>query len=163
MSRNELAEEAWEALARAQMALVRRFQDDFRGWEVSMREYDVLYTLSRCPRGTRLRDLSAHVLLTQPSISRLVERMEDDGLVSRCGAPGDRRGVVVSLTDHGRAVLRRVGREHAAAIDRYVGSALDPGELRVLRDLSVKLRDAQAAAPVSDDRDPSGRPEVVGN
>ncbi|GAA1997081.1 MarR family transcriptional regulator [Nocardiopsis rhodophaea] len=142
---DRLAEEAWEALARAHLALMRRLQEDFRGWEISMREYDVLFTLARCPSGgTRLRDLSEHVLLTQPSISRLVERMEGSGLVARGGDPEDRRGTVVRLTDRGRAVVRRVGREHAAAIARYLGSALTPEELRTLTELSGKLRAAQA-------------------
>ncbi|MDA8368635.1 MAG: MarR family transcriptional regulator [Nocardiopsaceae bacterium] len=142
--RDRLAEEAWEALARAQTALMRRFQEDFRNEEISMREYDVLFTLARCPAGSRLRDLSEHVLLSQPGISRLVERMAQTGLVSREDAAGDRRGTVVRLTSRGRDVLRRVGRAHAAAIQRYVGSALDPDELRTLRDLAVRLRAAQA-------------------
>ncbi|MBV2366315.1 MarR family winged helix-turn-helix transcriptional regulator [Streptomonospora nanhaiensis] len=146
MARDRLAEEAWEALARAQIALMRRFQDDFRGWEVTMREYDVLFTLSRCPKGTRLRDLSEHVLLTQPSISRLVERMAESGLVSREGDPTDRRGTIVGLTERGREVLRRVGRAHAAAIRDYVGTALTPDELRALRDIALKLRRAQSRA-----------------
>ncbi|MBB6171838.1 DNA-binding MarR family transcriptional regulator [Nocardiopsis mwathae] len=145
IGRDRLAEEAWEELARAHVALMRRFQEDFRGAEVSMREYDVLFTLSRCASGgTRLRDLGEHVLLTQPSISRLVERMEGGGLVERAADPADRRGTVVRLTGRGREVLRRVGREHAAAIARYVGGALTADELRALKGLSGKLRAAQA-------------------
>ncbi|MUL40704.1 winged helix-turn-helix transcriptional regulator [Streptomonospora sp. PA3] len=145
MAGNRLAEEAWEELARAQIALMRRFQDDFRDWGITMREYDVLFTLSRCPKGSRMRDLSEHVLLTQPSISRLVERMAESGLVTREGDPCDRRGTVVGLTDHGREVLQRVGRAHAAAIERYVGTALSGEELCTLRDIARKLRRAQSA------------------
>ncbi|GAA3743858.1 Mn-dependent DtxR family transcriptional regulator [Spinactinospora alkalitolerans] len=116
MPGNRLAEEAWESLARAQVALMRRFQEDFREAEVSMRVYDVLFTLKRCPRGrARLRDLNDSILLTQPSLSRLVERMEEQGLVER-----------------------------VAAIDRYVGGALTADELHTLRMLSDKLRAAQA-------------------
>ncbi|GAA1765333.1 MULTISPECIES: MarR family winged helix-turn-helix transcriptional regulator [Streptomonospora] len=144
MARNKLAEEAWEELARAQIALMRRFQDDFRGTGITMREYDVLFTLSRCPEGSRMRDLSEHVLLTQPSISRLVERMAEDGLVTRGCDPADRRGTVVGLTERGRAVLNRTGRRHAAAIEQYVGGALSSEELRTLRDIAGKLRRAQA-------------------
>ncbi|QBI54237.1 MarR family winged helix-turn-helix transcriptional regulator [Streptomonospora litoralis] len=144
MARNELAEEAWEELARAQIALMRRFQDDFRSWEVTMHEYDVLFTLSRCPAGSRMRDLGEHVLLTQPSISRLVERMAESGLVTRECDPGDRRGTVVGLTRYGREVLQRVGRAHAGAIERYVGRALTTEELHLLRDIAGKLRRAQA-------------------
>ncbi|KIH98382.1 hypothetical protein LP52_13155 [Streptomonospora alba] len=145
MARDKLAEQAWEELARAQVALMRRFQDDFRRTEVSMREYDVLFTLSRCPEGTRMRDLSEHVLLTQPGISRLVERMAADGLVSRDGDPGDRRGTVVGLTERGREVLQRAGRSHATAIEDYVGAVLSRDELISLRDIARKLRRAQAS------------------
>lgn len=145
MARDKLAEQAWEELARAQVALMRRFQDDFRRTEVSMREYDVLFTLSRCPEGTRMRDLSEHVLLTQPGISRLVERMAADGLVSRNGDPSDRRGTVVGLTERGREVLQRAGRSHAAAIEDYVGAVLSRDELISLRDIARKLRRAQVS------------------
>ncbi|GAB3440459.1 hypothetical protein GCM10027570_05970 [Streptomonospora sediminis] len=147
MARNKLAEEAWEELARAQILLLRRFQDDFRGSEITMREYDVLFTVARCPTRSRLRDLSEHVLLTQPSISRLVERMAGNGLVTREGDPADRRGTVVELTDYGREVLQRAGRSHAAAIDRFVGDSLSTEELRSLRDIARKLRCAQGGAP----------------
>lgn len=147
MPRSRLAEEAWEELARAQIALMRRFQDDFRESEITMREYDVLFTLSRCTGGSRLRDLGEHMLLTQPSISRLVERMTESGLVARECDPDDRRGTVVVLTGHGREVLRRVGRSHAAAIEEYVGRALSAEELHSLRDIARKLRRAQAPAP----------------
>ncbi|TDQ50737.1 MarR family winged helix-turn-helix transcriptional regulator [Actinorugispora endophytica] len=147
MVRNRLAEQAWESLARTQVALMRRFQEDFRAAGVPMRVYDVLCTLSRHPGGRiRLRDLNEHILLTQPSVSRLVERMEADGLVSRGGAPEDRRGTVVTITGEGRELLRVLGRDHAAAIADHVGTALTPDELRTLRALADKLRAAQRAA-----------------
>ncbi|WP_067966449.1 MarR family winged helix-turn-helix transcriptional regulator [Nocardiopsis trehalosi] len=149
MPRDTLAEEAWEGLARAQMTLMRLFREDFRHTEVSMREYDVLFTLSRCPRGTRMGELADHVLLTQPGISRLVDRMADDGLIERAGVPGDRRSTVVRLTDRGREVFWRVGREHAAAIQRRVGAVLTPDELRALRAITTKLSAAQAAVAAS--------------
>ncbi|GAA4911822.1 MarR family winged helix-turn-helix transcriptional regulator [Streptomonospora salina] len=143
MAGDKLAEQAWEELARAQIALMRRFQDDFRRSEVSMREYDVLFTLARSPEGLRMRDLGGHLLLTQPGISRLVTRMAAEGLVSRDCDSGDRRGTVVGLTERGRGVLRRAGRSHAAAIEDCVGAVLSRDELRSLRDIARKLRDAQ--------------------
>jgi len=139
------AAQAWESLFRAQVALMRRFQADDVWGDVSIREYDVLFTLSTCPGGSaRLRDLAENSLLTQPSLSRLVERLEADGLVTRDPVPGDGRGVAVTLTARGRSVQREVGRRHAESIRRYVGGALDADELAALRALTDKLRAGQA-------------------
>ncbi|MBD8060388.1 winged helix-turn-helix transcriptional regulator [Cellulomonas sp. JH27-2] len=137
--------QAWESLFRAQVTLMRRFQADDVWGEVSLREYDVLFTLTTCPGGSaRLRELAENSLLTQPSLSRLVERLEADGLVTRDPVPGDGRGVAVTLTARGRSVQREVGRRHAESIRRYVGGALDADELAALRTLTDKLRAGQA-------------------
>jgi len=90
------AAEAWEALFRAQVTLMRRLQADDIWGDLSMREYDVLFTLSRCPDGLRMRDLNAYVLLSQPSLSRLVDRLEAAGLVRRVVVPDDARGTTVT-------------------------------------------------------------------
>jgi DNA-binding MarR family transcriptional regulator len=139
-----LATEAWEALLRAQVALLRRFADDDVWDGLSMREYDVLLHLSRCTgRRARLRELHREVLLSQPSLSRMVDRLAVAGLVARAADPGDRRGTVVVLTDEGARTQRRVGLRHATSIRRHLGPVLDNDELRTLRDLCTRL---QAAA-----------------
>src|SRR5699024_11951859 len=74
---------AWESLLRAQVHLMRQFEAAKDFAPLSAREYDVLFTLSG-EGPMRLRDLNEHVLLTQPSLSRMVERMDKAGLVSRC-------------------------------------------------------------------------------
>lgn len=142
------AAEAWESLFRAQVALMRRFQRDDVWGDLTIREYDVLFTLSRCPDGAaRLKDLGENSLLTQPSLSRLVERLEGDGLVTRGPVRGDARGVTVRLTDEGARVQREIGRRHVRSIRHLVGGALDGGELTTLRTLTDKLRAAQARIP----------------
>ena len=55
--------------------------------EVSMREYDVLYTLSKCREPLRISELNRHVLLSQPALSRLVDRLAERGLSSACPIP----------------------------------------------------------------------------
>ena len=142
------AAEAWESLFRAQVALMRRFQRDDVWGDLSINEYDVLFTLSRCPDGTaRIKELGEGMLLTQPSLSRLVERLERDGLVRRGPVAGDARGVAVSLTPEGRRVQREIGRRHVRSIRHLVGGALDADELATLRALTDKLRAAQAGIP----------------
>ena len=142
------AAEAWESLFRAQVALMRRFDADEIWGELSMREYDVLFTLSRCPGGAlRLVELNEHILLSQPSLSRMIDRLAGRGLVVREAAVGDGRGVVVRLTADGLAAQKRIGRLHTATIARYVGGALDARELATLQMLTDKLRYAQTGIP----------------
>ena len=134
---------AWEALFRAQATLVRRFAADDVWGPISLREYDVLYVLSRCPeRRTRLGVLTQEVLLPQPSLSRLVERLEAKGLVAREPDPADRRGVLVGLTAAGLALQRDVGRRHAASIAAQLGAALDVDQLEALRALCTAVLEA---------------------
>ena len=142
------AAEAWEALFRAQVALMRRFSAEDVWGEASIREYDVLFTLSRRPgRAARLRDLAGEGLLSQPSLSRLVERLELRGWLQRTPAPEDGRGIVVSLTDEGARVQREIGRRHVTQIQRLVGGALDADELAELRRLTDLLRTRQSEIP----------------
>lgn len=133
--------EAWEALFRAQVAVVRRLEADDVWDEVSMKEYDVLFTLSRCDAdGLRLKDLNREVLLSQPSLSRLVDRLVARGLVERHAVVDDLRGTRVVLTDEGRATQKRVGRRHVASIDRAITGSLDASELAELERLCGVLR-----------------------
>ena len=142
------AVEAWESLFRAQVAVLRRLGADDIWQDVSFREYDVLFTLrSRPGHAARLRDLAALSLLSQPSLSRMVDRLVTRGLVARQAVPGDARGTFVVLTEEGVRVQGEVGRRHAEAIAAYVGGALDDAELDALRDLTSRLREAQDAIP----------------
>jgi len=132
---------AWEALFRAQVSVLRQLHAEFPTGEISLNEYDVLFNLSRQPdRRTRLRDLNRHLLLTQPSVSRLVDRLVAKELVRKEPDPGDARGTVVFLTDAGYALFRSVAYAHADAIHRRVGGALSIKELEKLTELSNKLR-----------------------
>jgi DNA-binding MarR family transcriptional regulator len=141
--------QAWESLFRTQVELLRRFRRDDVWHELSLDEYDVLYTLTLSPHRTaRIRDLQERSLLTQPSLSRMVERLEASGLVRRGPVEGDRRGVAVTLTDEGLRLQRLVGGRHVRSIDRIVGEALDAGELATLRGLLDRLRARAGDIPV---------------
>ncbi len=132
---------AWEALFRAQVAVLRQLNTEFPSGEISLNEYDVLFNLSRQDaRQLRIRDLNRHLLLTQPSVSRLVDRLAHRGLVSKEPDPGDGRGTIVRLTDEGYDLFRRVAVRHADSIHRRVGSALTVEELETLTALTDKLR-----------------------
>lgn len=132
---------AWESLFRAQVAIMRSLAADFPSREISLNEYDVLFNLSRQPeRRIRLRDLNRHVLLTQPSVSRLVDRLVSKGYVDKETDPADGRGAIVCLTDAGYALFRDVAVEHIASITERIGDALTDDELKQLTALCDRLR-----------------------
>lgn len=136
-----LAAETWESLFRAQVAVMRRLQSGPAFRDLAVNEYDVLFTLSRCPSGwLRQNELNDNVLLSQSSLSRLVERLEKRGLVERMPAPDDRRGVLVKLTDEGAQLQKQIGREHVREIAQLVAPALTAAEQRELLRLTEKLR-----------------------
>ncbi len=144
-ARARLAIDTWESLFRTQVAVMRRLAADDIWHDVSLREYDVLYSLTQGPpEGMRLRDLNRLVLLSQPSLSRMIDRLERRGLVSRSVPPEDARGTLVALTDAGRAAQRRVGRKHAVTITECMLPGMTDAELGTLGDLLGKLRAAQA-------------------
>jgi DNA-binding MarR family transcriptional regulator len=131
----------WEALFRAQVSVMRYLNAEFPSGELSLNEYDVLFNLSRQPdRQLRIRDLNQHLLLTQPSVSRLVDRLASRDLVSKVNDPGDGRGVIVALTEKGYEEFRTTALGHMKSITRRVGSALTPEEMVTLAELCDKLR-----------------------
>jgi DNA-binding MarR family transcriptional regulator len=140
-----LGNDAWEALLSAHATLMKQFAAEDIWSDVSMREYDVLYTLSKCPEPQRISELNRHVLLSQPALSRLVDRLVERGLVERCADPADGRGVRLSLTDAGRVVQRRIGRRHARSVARAMTAGLTAAELAQLETICRKL----AAAPMT--------------
>lgn len=110
---------------------------------ISLNEYDVLFNLSRLEnRSCRLRDLTEQTLLTQPSISRMIDRLVARGLVEKTPDPSDGRGTIVRLTDAGAEAYRAVAIEHARSIDTHLSSALSREELAELERLTTKLRRA---------------------
>jgi DNA-binding MarR family transcriptional regulator len=136
-----LAAETWESLFRAQVAVMRRLQSGPAFRNLAVNEYDVLFTLSRCPSGwLRLNELNDNVLLSQSSLSRLVDRLEKRGLVERMPAPDDGRGVLLKLTEEGAALQKEIGREHVRDIAELVAPALTAAEQRELLRLTEKLR-----------------------
>jgi DNA-binding MarR family transcriptional regulator len=131
-SRGRLANEAWESLLGAHASLMRQFAAQDVWADLSMREYDVLYTLAKRAEPISLAELNRHVLLSQPAMSRMVERLVERGLVQRERAPEDGRSVQLSLSAAGAAIQRRVGLAHGREVARAVGDRLDRADLEAL-------------------------------
>ena len=135
------AVDAWEAIHRTEIVLGRQLYRQPEFTEVSAREYDALFNLTRAGReGLRLRDLNEYLPVTQSSLSRMIERLERRGLVSTWQDPDDGRGLRIGLTDDGHGVLARVGRDHEDHVHALLAGHLTTDELRTLTDLITKLR-----------------------
>lgn len=148
MSDKATAVAAWEALFRAQVTVMRNLNADFPTADMSFNEYDVCYNLSKQPgRRIRMRDLTGHLLLTQPSISRLVDRLAARGIVEKQPDPSDARGVIVALTAAGFDRYRSVAVRHARTIAEQVGAGLTDDELLTLTGLCTKLRTGAPTEP----------------
>jgi DNA-binding MarR family transcriptional regulator len=140
------ANDAWEALLSAHARLVKQFAAEDIWADVSMREYDVLYTLSKCREPLRLGELHRYVLLSQPALSRMVDRLVERGFVSRCADQRDRRGVRISLTAAGRDRQRQIGARHARSVARALTAELTGDELAQLSTMCWKLARPPIAA-----------------
>jgi len=145
-STSRSANDAWESLLTAHSVLLRQMRATDIWHEVSMREYDVLYTLSKCGGPLRQNELSQHVLLSQPAISRMVDRLVARGLISRSPDPVDGRGVLLALSEEGAAIQRRIGARHARDVARIVTSRLTIDEAAELERLTRKLAGPEPSA-----------------
>jgi DNA-binding MarR family transcriptional regulator len=147
---HQLANSAWEAMLAAHAELMREFAAQDVWHELSMREYDVLYTLSKCPEPVRLGELNRHVLLSQPALSRMVDRLAARGLIERKPDPADGRGLLVMLTDAGRASQREIGRVHARSVARALAARVSRDELAQLEAICRKLAGPKIDEPNED-------------
>lgn len=144
---SRLANDAWEALLAAHTTLMKRYAAEDIWHDVSMREYDVLYTLAKCLRPVRLSELNDQVLLSQPALSRMVDRLVGRDLVQRIPDEDDGRSVRLALTDAGREQQRRVGGRHGAGVAQAMRTRLTSTELGELERLCQKLT---ADTPITD-------------
>jgi DNA-binding MarR family transcriptional regulator len=137
--RTRIANEAWEALFRAQATIARELSAGDVWHELRPRDYGVLYALSNAPHGLRITELRSDVLLTQPGISRLIARLEAAGLVERVDDPDDGRACRIRLTDAGARAQRDVGRRHGRHVAQTMARGLSDEQLLHLRDLCRSL------------------------
>ena len=133
--------QAWIRLMRTQRRLLAAIEQDLKqaglpplGW------YDVLLELVRSGEG-RLRpyEIEERTLLAQHNLSRLLDRIEKDGLVRREPFAEDGRGRWVVVTEGGRAVQARMWMVYAASIDAHLGAKLSDAEAERLSGLLAKL------------------------
>jgi len=143
MSRKPSAEAAaaWTRLIRVQQHLLAAVERDLKqaGFP-PLAWYDALIELSRAKLGVlRPLELEKTMQLPQYSMSRLIDRMVEAGLVERKTCPVDGRGQFIVISAAGRVLQKRMGDCYAAAIERHVGAKVSNKEAAGLVDLLDKL------------------------
>jgi DNA-binding MarR family transcriptional regulator len=129
LSARELA--AWRGFLRVHASLVRDLDRELeQAHGLPLTHYEVLLYLDNAPdRRMRMSDLAASVLLSQSGVTRLVDRLEQSGLVVRRPCADDRRVLWAALTNAGRACLEEARPTHLAGVKARFLSHFDDGEL----------------------------------
>lgn len=133
---SEATTRLWIRLMRAQRLILTAIERDLKAADMPpLAWYDVLWELVRTEKG-RLRpfEIEERTLLAQHNLSRLLDRMEEAGLVRREVLPEDGRGRWVLVTGEGRATQVRMWTVYAAAIERHLGAKVDDVAAAALAD-----------------------------
>ena len=129
LSKTETA--AWAGLVRAQQLLLGNVEAELkRNGLPSLTWYDVLLELQRQPDGRlRLAEVGKQVLLTKYNVTRLVDRLEKQGLVKREPCEDDARGSYAAITKDGRALCKRMWPVYHHALQTNLLKHFSKGEL----------------------------------
>jgi DNA-binding MarR family transcriptional regulator len=124
----------WRAFVRAQAQVSRRLDEDLRAEHgLSLQEYGALLILAEAPeRRLRMGRLAESLSLSKSGATRLIDRLVDDGLVSRQSCPSDARGAEAALTDRGLDRLRTAAPTHLRGIKEYFLSAIGGEDLELI-------------------------------
>src|SRR3954447_24375918 len=125
---------AWRALLASHAALVGRLGEELQDEKgLPLPWYEVLLWLNQAPEGRmRMGELAESLLLTPSGVTRLVDRMETEGLVQRQQCPSDRRGWNAVITSAGRSRLRAAAPAHLRGVARHFGRHLSDQEADLL-------------------------------
>ena len=132
LTREELG--AWRGLLRVHAEMTRALDAELvRAHGLPLSSYEVLLFLADAPDGRlRMSELAEGVLLSRSGLTRLVDRMERDGLLRRERCPDDARGYNAAITGKGRKLFQRARRTHLEGVrQRFLGS-LSAEDLRAL-------------------------------
>jgi len=133
---------AWRGFLRTHAGLVKELDADLEAQhQLPLTSYDVLTTLADQPQGRmRMRDLADAVVLSRSGLTRLVDRLQREGLLEREQCASDARGAYAVLTETGRARLREAQPLHRDGVRRRFLSRFSAEELRVLANFWERLQ-----------------------
>ena len=120
--------------------------------------YDVMWGLERADnQKLRMSELADKVVLSRSNLTRLIDRLEEAGLVKRERSEEDRRGAFAVLTDDGKAMRRRMWPVYAKAIKKLFEERVSDAQAQVMGTALRAILDA-ARAPPSDEAVSSAHP-----
>ncbi len=127
-------EEAWRALITAHAAAIERIERELSEAGLPpLGGYDVLLELWRAPGGRlRMHELARAVVLSRSGLTRLVDRLEKEGLLRREPDPEDGRGSFAVLTDGGARMREKMWPLYAEGIAKHFGAHISDEEAAVL-------------------------------
>jgi DNA-binding MarR family transcriptional regulator len=99
---------------------------------ISQRWYDVLVHLEESPDGIAMNELAERILYSKSGFTRVVDRMEEEGLVRRVRPEHDRRSILVVLTDKGVETMEEARRYHRDGIERHFSQHLTDADVEAL-------------------------------
>ncbi len=153
LSEQSLGVRAFASLLRAHAATTRQLNAQLTADHgLTLSDYEVLLRLAWAPdRRMRRVDLAEQVLLTASGITRLLDGLEQSGLVERGACASDRRVVYAVLTERGLQKLREASTSHVAQIDELFAAHFGEEELEAVGNLLSRIggedpRDCEPAA-----------------
>jgi DNA-binding MarR family transcriptional regulator len=132
--------EAWASVLLSAAIVRQRIAKDLKSaGTMPLELYEVLLVLEEAP-GQRLRmcELAEAAVLSPSGVTRLVDRLEQAGLVERGACPSDRRTTYASLTPAGARAREEAWPTYREAIQRHFGVLLSDAEARAVRDALAK-------------------------
>ena len=124
---------AWRLYFESALALVDVLDAELeRDVGITLPWYDLLIHLEEEPDGLRMNELAERILYSKSGFTRVVDRMEEAGLVRRVRPETDRRSILVVLTDEGRRTMEEARRHHRHSIEEHFSSHLTDSDVRAL-------------------------------
>src|SRR6266705_4064603 len=124
---------AWRLYFESALALVDVLDTELeRDAGIPMRWYDALVQLEETPEGIPMNALADRILYSKSGFTRVVDRLEEAGLVRRVRPQHDRRSILVVLTDKGSDTMKRARRHHRDGIERHFSQHLSEHEIKTL-------------------------------
>jgi len=138
--------ELWTALMQGQAMLADAVSDRLEAEAgIPLAWHEVLVRLAEAPEGhMRMQELAESMWLSKSGLTRLCDRIEETGYLSRANCPTDRRGTFAVITDAGRAKVREAGPIFARASEDLFTQHLSARERDVLRSAMRKVIGANA-------------------
>lgn len=137
---------AWRTFLVTHALVTRRLDEELQERHgLSLAEFDALLQLALAPAGRlRMNQLADLVVLSRSGVTRLIDRLQEEGWVIRRQCPSDARGAEAELTPRGAERLREATVTHLAGVQRYFLDHLTEDELatleRALRRIGETLR-----------------------